>query len=189
MSRNRSGSRSTHDRPLIRPLPRRGRSLTGRQALLTLFLSLLVLTQVLSDWSFLAPLAFAADLGTRPGASSNMTFQQFMKQGRQDRAYHGPLRGQSAGSSQLKASHPANYATLPASAEPATMKPISIALSSAFLAGSTGTSSLDLVGSDRRLEVQVAHLPCQRCRRRLDAQPGVDHRRDLRPEWGHLVLS
>src|SRR5579872_4719281 len=45
--------------------------------------------------------------------------------------------------------------TLPPSAEPPTMQPIKQPLSMAFLSGAPGTPPLDLVSSDRRLEVQI----------------------------------
>src|SRR6266849_3809647 len=133
------------------------RSLSRYSLLLVLLLSLLLLSQVLSNWSFLIPPIEAASLGVLPSAPSTMTFQQFLKQGRNDKVYHGPLirpTGMNAvpGPQQK---HFTNYAQLPSGVEPATMKTFSQPLSASFLAGSSGTASLDLKGSDGRLEVQL----------------------------------
>ena len=125
---------------------------------LTLVLGLLMLSQMLSNWSLLIqPAAYAAGLGTPASAPSNMTFQQFLKQGRADKVYHGPLirpadKNAVPGSAQK---HFTDYSQLPPSAEPATMKTFSQPLTAAFLAGSAGTTALDLNGSDGRLEVQI----------------------------------
>lgn len=95
---------------------------------LVVFLSVLLLTQVLSDWSFLIPSAEAASLGVRPSAPSTMTFQQFLKEGQRSTAYHGPLIAPSARPLGPGKGALTNYATLPPNAEPATMKPITQAL-------------------------------------------------------------
>jgi len=113
---------------------------------------LLLLSQVLGNWGFLVKPAEAASAGVRPSAPASMTFQQYLKEGQQSKAYHGPLirpaQKQTTGQS-------TNYANLPPSAEPATMKPIIQALSTAFLSGSAGVKAFDLVGSDGRLEALI----------------------------------
>ena len=88
-----------------------------------------------------------------------MTFNQFVKEGRQDSTYRGPLLLPSP--SQVSpppgkgTRHVTDYAHLPPSAEPATMQPLTAPLSSAFLAGSPGAMPLDLKGSDGRLDVRL----------------------------------
>ncbi|GAC1568415.1 MAG: hypothetical protein NVS3B14_17570 [Ktedonobacteraceae bacterium] len=129
---------------------------------LTALLSILLLSQILSNWSFLIQPAEAASLGVRPSAPSQMTFQQFLKEGRQDKVYHGPLMHSAALPSSTRTQHALNNAPPLPSAEPATMKSITQVLTATFLAGGspaspgTPTSPLDLRGSDGRLEVRIA---------------------------------
>src|SRR5579883_3507208 len=92
-----------------------------------------------------------------PPPVSHMTVSQFLKEGQRDKAYHGPLiRPSKALTVPLspKDKHP-NLAQLPPGAEPASMKPLSVPLSSTFTTlGATG-QPLDVKGSDGRLEVQL----------------------------------
>ncbi len=85
-----------------------------------------------------------------------MTFQQYLKDGRPDHVYRGPLiRPQSAPPVPDKTKiKPINYDTLK-SAEPATMKPITLTLTPAFLQGGSNAQPLDVTGSDTRLEIQI----------------------------------
>ena len=126
--------------------------MTGRQALLTLFLSLLVLTQVLEGWSLLVQPAYAAANQAARSTPPSFTFQQYLKQGPQPAA---PRKGTPSPYPQPARNTKAAPLTVKPSAEPASMKPISQSLSSAFLAGGNGTGPLDLKGSDGRVEVQV----------------------------------
>jgi len=86
-----------------------------------------------------------------------MTVSQFLKEGQRDKAYHGPLiRPGKPLTVPLspRDKHP-NLTQLPPGAEPASMKPISVPLSSTFTTrGATG-QPLDVKGSDGRLEVQL----------------------------------
>ncbi|MDQ2716106.1 MAG: hypothetical protein M3Z08_14465, partial [Chloroflexota bacterium] len=122
-----------------------------------LLIALLLLSDVLSGWASLIPPAYAAAKPPTPQAS--MTFQQFLKDGRQDRGtYRGPLRWpQSSPAVPVsKNSHAASsLASLPPSTEPATMTPIRIPLNAGFLANTAGSTPLDVVGSDQRLEVRL----------------------------------
>ena len=119
---------------------------------------LLLLSEVLGNWGFLAKPVEAASAGVRPSAPASMTVQKFLKEGRNDQVYHGPLmRPQKAPT--LPAAtrgHGTNTANLPPSAEPATMKAMTQSLAPTFLQGSAGLKSLDLRGSDGRLEVLIA---------------------------------
>jgi len=141
-----------------------------------LLMLLLLLSQVLGSWGFLVKPAEAASMGVRPSAPANMTFQQYLKEGQQSKAYHGPVippvRKQTATGPST------NYANLPPSAEPATMQPITQALSPAFLSGSAGASAFDLKGSDGRLEVLVPPGA-------LDVFPGLGPIRHLLPAGLH----
>ena len=90
-------------------------------------------------------------------APATMTFDQFLKEGRQDSTYRGPVTFPSnvAPPPGKGSQHNTDYSNLPPSAEPASMQPITSALDAAFLAGSAAASALDLTGSDGRLEVQI----------------------------------
>jgi len=154
MLQQRRGSSSALDRPFVTP-PRKRSGVAARELFFAVMLSLLLLSDVLGGWGFTLPRAYAA--GRPPSPPANMTFQQFLKQGRHDRVYHGPfVHPQSApavpGSSH---EHSTDYRHLPPSAELVTMKPISQPLDASLLAGSAGGKPLDLVGSDKRLEVQI----------------------------------
>lgn len=97
----------------------------------------------------------AASPGVLPSPASNVTFQQFLKQGQQDLASRTPLVPAGATNKGLTSKQTTNYGTLLPPAEPPTMQPITQALSSTFLSGATSAAPLDLVGSDGRLELQV----------------------------------
>jgi hypothetical protein len=146
--------------PLLQRTPLRPRrSWLPRHLVLVALLSLLLCSNLLSDWSFLARPADAAGLGTLgilPSASSKMTFQQFLQEGRQEKVSHGRQPSSSKPPAGPQPQHTTNYAKLLPSAEPATMKPLTQALSTSyFRGGSANASLLDLVGSDGRLEVQL----------------------------------
>lgn len=96
-----------------------------------------------------APFVFAASHPPSPAAS--MTLQQFLQQGKRDKAYRGPLvypRNTPAPKS-LHSQTP-NYAQLPPGAEPPTMKSLTVTLSTAFLTANANAKPLDMVGSDHR---------------------------------------
>ena len=117
MFRPSFGSRLPVARPHLVPPPRRQRVLAHRSLVCSFLLTLLLLlSQVLGNWGFLVKPAEAASLGVRPSAPASMTMQQYLKEGQQSKAYHGPLippaRKQTTGQS-------TNYAHLPPSAEPA----------------------------------------------------------------------
>src|SRR6266566_1238253 len=159
MSRTIFGSRSSADLPHIVPPPRRHRVVAHRSLVFSFLLTLLLLlSEVLGNWGFLAKPVEAASAGVRPSAPASMTVQKFLKEGRNDQVYHGPLmRPQKAPT--LPAAtrgHGTNTANPPPSAEPATMKAMTQPLAPTFLQGSAGLKSLDLRGSDGRLEVLIA---------------------------------
>lgn len=91
MSPNRSHWHHLPDRPLIPPRPRKRASWHIDHLFFSLFLCLLLLAQLLGNWGLLVTPAYAASAGTRPSAPASMTFQKFLKEGRQDKVYHGPL--------------------------------------------------------------------------------------------------
>ncbi len=158
MSQKFPPSHSRTNRPLIySPFCVRQRRLSLSQALLLLFLSVLLCAEVLANWSFLVKPVYAQSIAPLANGKPSLTFQQFMKEGRLDRFYHGRLIPQKQPPSYGgPAPHYANRQQLPPGAEPPTMKPLSLALSSAyFTAGSSGTP-VDLKGSDSRLEVLIA---------------------------------
>ncbi len=133
------------------------RSLSRYSFLLVLLLSLLLLSQVLSNWSLLIQPAYAANTLAARNTPPSFTFQQYLKQGPQ----HTPVKsGPPSPYPQPPKQTPnpgAKPATPTPSAEPATMAPINQPLSSAFLAGGAGASAFDLKGSDGRLEVPTRY--------------------------------
>lgn len=120
-------------------------------------IALLLLSDILTGWASLISPAYAATKPPTPQAS--MTFQQFLKDGRQDRGtYRGPLAWpQSSPAVPVsKNSHAAaSLAQLPPSTEPAKMTPIRMSLNAGFLTATAGSTPLDVVGSDQRLEVRL----------------------------------
>ncbi len=143
------------DRP--QDVASRKRSPLGRNSLvLTLVLSLLVLSQVLSNWRVLIqPTAYAADVQLAHSTPGNFSFQQYLKSEPQ----HNPVKKGPPSPYPQPPKSKSSAAATPTppvpSAEPLTMKPISQPLSSAFLSGEPGVSTFDLKGSDGRLEVQL----------------------------------
>ncbi len=159
MFNDNPNSRSSHTRPrphITFPF-RPHRQFTRRQLLLSALLLIVVLSGVIGGWSTGLFSSHAA--GPLTSAPASMTFAQFVKEGRQDSTYRGPLilpaPSQVSPPPGKGTRHYTDYAHLPPSAEPATMQPISADLSSAFLAGSPGAVPLDLKGSDGRLEVRL----------------------------------
>ena len=155
MSRHHIDLRAMTDRPRS-VAPRRRRSLSRYSLLLVLTLSILLISQMLSNWSLLIqPAAYAADIQMAHSTPGSFSFQQYLKSGPQ----HSPVKsGPPSPYPQPPKQTPnpgAKPAPPPPSAEPPTMKAINQSLSSAFLAGGTGASALDLKGSDGRLEVQL----------------------------------
>lgn len=137
------------------PTARKQRPLTLRCLLLTFLPGMLLLSQLSGNASFLATPAYASSTNFSAGKPANLTFQQFLKMRRNDGFYHGPpVRP----ASYPKPHNPSaiNTAKMLPSAEPATMKPISQALDAAFLTASAGAKAIDVLGSDGRLEVQLA---------------------------------
>ncbi len=120
---------------------------------------LLLLSQVLGNWGFLVKPAEAASAGAPPSAPASMTMQQFLKEGHNDHVYRGPVQPPPGPAPMPKSTsaHTTDYAHLPPSAEPPTMSPLSHGLDASLFAGSTTTGSapLDLVSSDKRLEVRI----------------------------------
>lgn len=130
---------------------KRVRSTTRVQrSLLSCILLLLLLAQMLGNGVFVVPHAWAA--GRPVDVPASFTAQQFLHLTNKPVHFSNPLfyppvpktRGPST-----------DYAHLPPSSEPATMKPISQPLSATYTtAGATG-KPLDLPGSDGRLEVVI----------------------------------
>jgi len=158
MSRTIFGSRSSADLPHIVPPPRRHRVLAHRSLVFSFLLTLLLLlSEVLGNWGFLAKPVEAASAGVRPSAPASMTMQQFLKQGRPGSGQGGPFVFPRTGPRMPFSSKEqlTDYSHLPPSAEPVTMQPIHQTLDAPFLARSAGVKQLDLASSDHRLEVQV----------------------------------
>lgn len=136
----------SHDRPRIK---------FSHVFLLLVLNFLLLSTALLGDLFISASSAFAASHPHSPPAT--MTFQQFLKQGQHDHAYHGSFIRPHTPPPPPKSlhSHTPTYSQLPPSAEPPKMKPFTITLTSPFLIGGASVQPVDLVGSDNRLEVQI----------------------------------
>jgi hypothetical protein len=147
--------RSPHQIFPILPPPRVRRFLSRHQVLLLIFTGLVILSGMLGGASLLILRSSAASPAVLPSATSNVTFQQFLKQGQQDLASRTPLVPAGATNKGPAPKQNTNYANLLPSAEPPTMKPMTQALSSSFLSGDASAVPLDLVGSDGRLELQV----------------------------------
>ena len=110
----------------------------------------------MGEWTFLIPHAYAAGRPSDPAAS--ITFQSFLKRGRHDHAYRGPLVFPSKAPHVPRSpqDHPPDMGHLPPSAEPVTMQPINQPLDAGLLASTTrGGTPLDLLGSDHRLELHI----------------------------------
>jgi hypothetical protein len=129
---------------------------TRQRLLFTGLLCLFLLSGVIGGWSAVHVLFHAQAAGPQAQPAS-LTLQQFLAQGRQDGVYRGPVKPPTNPPQVAlgPGEHLADYSTLPASAEPPTMQPITAALSATMLAGGSGTTGLDLRGSDQRLEVLV----------------------------------
>jgi len=113
-----------------------------------------LLSNALGSWTLAIPHAYAASAASDP--SSNITFADFVKQGRQDHAYTGPFVPPAKGPTVpgIAAAHtqPLALAHPPSTA----MQPINQVLDSSLLTSSTtGGTPLDLVGSDKHLEVII----------------------------------
>ena len=132
------------------PTSRPGPFPLSPQRVLSLVLSILLFASFLQGWMNPGPPASAS---SRPHSTPpSFTFQQYLSQGQH------PTAVKSGAPSPYpqpphQATKPGALSTLPPSAEPATMQPITQALASSFLAGSTGVAALDLKGSDGRLEL------------------------------------
>lgn len=132
------------------------RSAVFRRFLFILFLTILLGSNVLGGWRFNPSIAFAA---TKPHAiPAHMTFQQFLNEMRHEQQNRPSFVGPHTPppNPYAKYEHFADYRHLPPDAEPATMQPIHETLTTAFLSGTAGVQPIDLVGSDHRLEVQIA---------------------------------
>ncbi len=139
--------------PFISPSPRTSRYFTFRIVASIAFLCLLLLTGLIGNWAFLTHPTYAVSFSNKP---AGLTFQQYLALGHQGRS-PGVFQRPQKNPPVPGASHArlADYAHLPSSTEPATMKPINQSLITSFLAGSAGVKELDLVGSDGRLEVKI----------------------------------
>jgi YD repeat-containing protein len=139
--------------PLVRssrrPLPR----LRRWHLLLTLCVSLLLLSDALGGWTFVIPHAYAAAAAS--DASPSVTFGDFLKKGRIDQAATGFSFPRTAHTPPGIASGHDQPSTL-SLASTVTMQPISQPLDSTLLVGSSSSGSpLDVVGSDKHLEVLI----------------------------------
>lgn len=123
--------------------------------ILSFLLCLLLFTNLLGAWSGLVSIAFAA---SRPVAHPvHLTYKQYMQQGRNDGVYRGPLiRPQHITSAPgTSYSGSSSQAFQKPDAEPPTMKPISLTLTSSFLTNNPSAQAFDVTGSDKRLEVKI----------------------------------
>ncbi len=126
----------------------------GVRLCFSILLAILLLSDALTGWASLIPPARAAV--SPPSAQSQMTFQQFLKLSKQQHQTTPFAFPRQAPQNQHAAGEKLSDATkLPPSAEPAKMTPISQPLTTSLLAGTTGGTPLDLVGSDQRLEIQI----------------------------------
>ncbi|MDQ2903873.1 MAG: hypothetical protein M3Y81_10000 [Chloroflexota bacterium] len=127
----------------------------GVRLCFSLLLAILLLSDALTGWASLIPPAQAA-AATPPSAQSQMTFQQFLKLSQKQHQTTPFTFPRQVPQNQHAAGEKLSDATkLPPSAEPAKMTPISQPLTTSLLAGTTGGTPLDLVGSDQRLEIQI----------------------------------
>ena len=155
MFRPRSDSYSSNTLPPILPPPQKRHVLTRRRLFVLVSLgvlgSLLLLSQVLSNWSFLIKPGYASNVQAAHTTPPSFTYQNYLKQEpKHPTVKGGPPSPYPQPPTQTTS---AQLTTLPPSAEPATMAPINQPLTSSFLAGSA--SAFDFKGSDGRLEVQV----------------------------------
>ena len=157
MFRHHSNLHATTDRPHVIATPKSRRSLTRYQLFLMILMSLLLLSEMLGSWSFLVKPAYAASDGTQASSTGGLTYQQFSSEGPQGKAYRGPAVIPAKSPSRLKPSKGpfTDYSKLPPSAEPATMKPISMPLDAAYQTAGSTAKPLDLLGSDGRLEIII----------------------------------
>jgi hypothetical protein len=127
-----------------------------RLTLNSFFLSLLLLTSILSGWGFAKAYAFAGPPHAKATPGS-LTFQKFLQLSKQPASKRAPfVRPQKTPPMPVEThATPADYTHLPPSAEPATMKPVSLALTSSFLTNGAGAKPFDVTGSDSRLEIQI----------------------------------
>ena len=137
-----------------RPPRRSSPRLSHWQRLLVCSLVVYLLSNALGSWTLAIPHAYATSAAG--DSSSNITFADFVKQGRQDHAYTGPFVPPAKGPTVpgIAATHdqPLTWAR-PSSN---TMQPINQVLDSSLLTSSTtGGTPLDLVGSDKHLEVLI----------------------------------
>lgn len=152
MFRPRFDSHSSNTLP---PFPRKRRIMKRRPFFLLLslgiLLSLLLLSQVLSNWSLFIRPGYASNVQAAHTIPPSFTYQQYLKQEPKHPAVKGgPPSPYPQPSKQTTGTQ---TTTRPPSAEPATMQPINQPLTSSFLAGSA--SALDFKGNDGRLEVQL----------------------------------
>lgn len=155
MFRPRSASRSSNTVPPILPPPRQRPVLKRRPFLLLVSLgvlvSLLLLSQVLSNWSLFSRPGYASSIQSGHETPPSFTYQQYLKQAPKPPVVKsGPPSPYPQPPKQTTGGKPA---TRPPDAEPPTMQALNQSLTSAFLAGSA--SALDLKGSDGRLEIQL----------------------------------
>src|SRR5258708_7830996 len=137
----------------------RKRSRIARRALLwPAFLPLIIVSGILVNWVFLAQLTFAAP-AVPYSTQGNNTFQQFLAEGQKSKAPHSAFVFPAEKQNNAKTSSANGQAKQLPSAEPPTMKPLSLMLTStqtdAPLAKAAGVQPTDLKGSDGRLEVLV----------------------------------
>lgn len=147
--------RSPHSVFPLLPPTRVRRFLSRHQLLLLICTGLVLLSGVIGGASLLVLRSSAASPAVLPSASSNVTFQQFLKQGQQDQATRTSLVPAGATNKGLASKQTTHYGTLLPTAEPPSMQPITQALSSSLLSGSTSSTPVDLLGSDGRLQVQI----------------------------------
>ncbi|MGH2482299.1 MAG: hypothetical protein ACRDHW_21840, partial [Ktedonobacteraceae bacterium] len=148
-----SASDSTNNMVAAPPRRRRVR-LTRRMLLWSALIPLIILSTVLINWAFLAQTFFVP-----PAASSSTpghnTFNQFTGNGQQGTHPAGVLPATTSSGGQTGT----QPQTFQPSAEPATMKPLTLTLSSTQTSASSvkapGMQAQDLKGSDGRLEVLV----------------------------------
>ena len=103
----------------------------------------------------MAPPVFADSIGRPHNTPGALTFQQYLKQGRQDKVSHAPVHPK-FGPAPDSPPPDGRPVALPSSTEAPTMKPLTVTLSPTFLSNGPGAKTVDLTSSDGRLEVQLA---------------------------------
>src|SRR5579883_1105151 len=169
-SRKEGDSRNTVH--LILPPPRIRWHVNRRALIWSAFLPFIILSSLLLDWAFL-PLSALAGPAASVSAPGHNTFQQFLQEGNQSKASHGPFVRPSSERAALRPQASAQTGEPLPPAEPATMRDQTYLLDDSFVlhrpvmkpsaqpatiqgtAIPAGSTPLIFRGSDGRLELDL----------------------------------